>query len=77
MKIMEKVLDRKLRRITNIGSSQFGFRPEKSTEDAVFIARQLQEKYLHKKRKLYHIFVDLEKAFDRIPRRAIEWALRR
>ena len=77
MKIMEKVLDIKLRRITSIGSSQFGFRPEKSTEDAVFIARQLQEKYLQKKRKLYHVFVDLEKAFDRIPRRVIEWALRR
>ena len=77
MKIMEKVLDSKLRRITNIGSSQFGFQPGKSTEDAVFIVRQLQEKYLQKKRKLYHVFVDLEKAFDRIPRRAIEWALRR
>ena len=77
MKIMEKVLDSKLRRITNIGSSQFGFRPVKSTEDAVFIVRQLQEKYLQKKRKLYHVFVDLEKAFDQIPRRAIEWALRR
>ena len=77
MKIMEKVLDSKLRRITNIGSSHFGFRPVKSTEDAVFIVRQLQEKYLQKKRKLYHVFVDLEKAFDQIPRRAIEWALRR
>ena len=26
---------------------------------------------------LYHIFVDLEKAFDKIPRTAIRWALRR
>ena len=49
MKITEKVLDSKLLRITNIGSSQLGFQPEKSTEDTIFIVRQLQEKYLQKK----------------------------
>ena len=50
---------------------------ERSTVDAIFIVRQLQEKYREKKKRLYHIFVDLEKAFDRVPRRAIAWALRR
>ena len=30
-----------------------------------------------KRRKLFNVFVDLEKAFDRMPRSAIEWALRR
>ena len=41
------------------------------------IMRQLQEKFIEKKKKLYHVFVELEKAFDRVPRKAIEWALRR
>ena len=36
----------------------------------------MKEKYLEK-RKLYHIFVDLEKAFDKIPGTAKKWALRR
>ena len=76
-KIYEKVLEEKLRKITHIGENQFGFRPAKSTIDAIFIVRQLQEKYMEKKKKLYHIFVDLEKAFDKIPRKAIVWALRR
>ena len=76
-KIYEKVLEGKLRKITSIGENQFGFRAEKSTTGAIFIIRRLQEKYLEKKKKLYHIFVDLEKAFDKIPRKAIEWALRR
>ena len=76
-KTYEKILEGKLRRITRVGENQFGFTAEKSTIGAIFIVRQLQEKYLAKKKKLFHVFVDLEKAFDRIPRKAIEWALRR
>ena len=57
--------------------NQFGFMAGRSTMGAIFVIQQLQEKYLEKKRKLYHIFVDLEKAFDKVPRPAIRWALRR
>ena len=77
MKVFEKLLDEKLRWIVNISDSQFGFRKGKSCNDAIFITRTIQAKYLEKKRKLFHVFVDLEKAFDRIPRKAITWALRR
>ena len=41
------------------------------------IIRQLQEKYIGKNRKLYFGFVDLEKAFDRVPREVVKWALRK
>ena len=77
MKLFEKVIERRLRKLISIDCRQFGFRRGKSTTDAVFILRQLQEKYSQKKKKLYHVFVDLEKAFDRVPREIIEWALRR
>jgi len=77
MKVYEYVLERRLREIVDIGSYQFGFRQGRSTIGAIFIVRQLQEKYNQKKTKLYHIFIDLEKAFDRVPRKVIEWALRR
>jgi len=33
--------------------------------DAIFIVRQMQEKFRAKGKKLYFGFVDLEKAFDR------------
>ena len=77
MKLFEKILERRLRQVLEIDKRQFGFRSGKSTTDAIFIMRQLQEKFYEKRKKLYHVFVDLEKAFDRIPRAAIRWALRR
>ena len=36
----------------------------------------MQEKFLAKKKQLYFAFVDLEKAFDRVPRKVVRWALR-
>ena len=55
---------------------QFGFMPGRGTIDAVFILRGMQEEY-HAKWKSCMFFVDLEKAFDRVPRKALEWAMRK
>ena len=43
---------------------QFGFMPGSGTTDAIFILRQMLEKYLAKLRSIYFAFVDLDKAFD-------------
>jgi hypothetical protein len=77
MKIFEKVLEERLKRLIKIDGRHFGFKSGRSTTDAVFILKQMQEKFEQKKRKLYHVFVDLEKGFDRVPGGVIEWALRR
>ena len=69
MKIVEKVLERRFWRMVKMDEMQFGFMPGKGTIDAMFILRRLQEEYLDKEKKLYMCFVDLEKAFDSVPRK--------
>ena len=77
MKIYERILLNRLKMIVKVDEQQCGFTSGKSTTDAIFMVRMLQEKYCRKKKKLYLVFVDLEKAFDKVPRKAIRWALRR
>ena len=56
---------------------QFGFMPGKGTVDAIFIVRRMREEYQKKDKKLYMCFVDTEKAFDRVPTKVMEWAMRK
>ena len=51
--------------------------PGKGTIDTVFILMWIQEEYLIKQKKLCMYFVDLEKAFDRAPRKVTELAMRK
>ena len=76
MKILERIVDGLLRQLVSIDNSQFGFVPGRGTTDAIFVVRQLQ-KYLAASKRFYMAFVDLEKAFDRVPRKVIWWALRK
>ena len=77
MKIVERVLEKRIRALINLNRMQFGFMPGKGTMDAIFIVRRMQEEYQKKEKKLYMCFVDLEKAFDRVPRKVMEWAMRK
>ena len=48
-----------------------------SSQTIIFMARQMQENFRVKGKKLYFGFVGLEKAFDRVPREVISWAMRK
>ena len=45
--------------------------------DGIFIMRRMQEEYQKKDKKLYICFVDMEKALDRVPRKVMEWNMRK
>ena len=77
LKVLERILECRIRDIVKIDKSQFGFMKGRGTTDAIFVVRQLQEKVLGKNKRLYLGFVDLEKAFDRVPREVVKWALRK
>jgi len=47
----------------------------KGTTNAIFMARQMQENFSVKGKKLYFGFLDLQKGFDRVPRQMISSAM--
>ena len=75
--LLEHILATIIRTQVDIDAMQFGFMPGRGTTNAIFILRQVHEKYLGKHKDLYFAFVDLEKAFDRVPRKVLWWALRK
>ena len=77
MKIVKRVLEMRIRELVKVDDMQFGFMPGKVTTDALYILRRMQEEFRGREKKLYMCFVDLETAFDRVPRKVMEWALRK
>ena len=71
MNILERIVDDLVRQVVSIDDSQFGFVPGRASTGAIFVVRQLQEKYLAVNKKLCMAFVDLEKAFYCVPRKVI------
>ena len=48
IKIVEKMLERRMRHMVKVDEMQFGFMPGKGTMDAVSILRRLQEEYFNR-----------------------------
>jgi hypothetical protein len=45
--------------------------------DAIFLIRQLMERCMEQKKNLHMVFTDLEKAYDKMPRDVMWWAMQK
>ena len=69
-------LARRLRDETSIGEEQFGFMSGRGTTDAIFAARQVIEKHREMQKALPMLFIDIDKAYDMVPRQEVWMCLR-
>ena len=68
MILSERLIERRIRQETVIRENQFGFMSGRSTTKAIHILRALVEKYREQKKNFHMVYIDMEKAFDSIPR---------
>ena len=77
MKVWERNIEARLKDRVEISKQQCGFMPGKGITDAMFALRMLMEKYREDQRELHCVFIDLEKAYDRVPQEELWYCMRK
>ena len=77
IKVWKRIIEARLRDRAEISKQQHEFMSGKGTTDAKFALRMLMEKYRKGQRELHCVFVDLEEAYDRVPRKELWYCMRK
>jgi hypothetical protein len=56
MKLWERIIEHRLRGVTNVTKNQFGFMPRRSIMEAIFLIRQLMERCREQKKHAYDLY---------------------
>jgi len=76
VKVVEGDFKKGVRWRIDVDDVRFGFMKGGGTSDAIFVVRQMRERFEAREARLCFGFVDLERAFDRVPGEEIGWAMR-
>ena len=76
-KLFAKTIQSRLQDVVEevLPDSQCGFRRGRGCVDMIFCARQMIEKAVEHSTKIFMLFIDLQKAYDSVPRQALWCAL--
>ncbi|VDO24806.1 unnamed protein product [Heligmosomoides polygyrus] len=76
MKVFKRILDGRVREIVKLPYNQCGFVTGCDIIDPVRAVRLLVERHREEQKQLHLAFLGLKKAFDRVPREVIWYAVR-
>ena len=76
IKLWERIIEARIRKEVTIAEQLFGFMPGRSTTDAIFCLMMLLEKWTEGQKTVHCVFIDLEKANDRVAREELWECLR-
>ena len=78
-KLFARVINDRLQLVVEevISGTQCGFRTGRGCVDMIFCVHQLVEKAIEHNTEVFLLFVNLRKAYDSVPRRALWCALRK
>ena len=77
LNFVRQMIKWRLSKETQVTDNQFAFMSERSIMKAIYLLRRLIERYQMDKKDLHLVFIDLEKACDRVPREILGKTLRR
>lgn len=77
IKLWKIVIEWRLRKEAQVIKNKFGFLLGRSTMEAIYLLRHVMKQYRMNQQALHLVFIDLEKTYDRVPKKNLWKVLER